>query len=241
MKWIAAAAAVLLVSVWAVARAQTTTTSPLSRDGGSPPALEDGGTAVRPFSAGPDGGATATFGPSSTAPLQVEHRDGVDYVGTGAISAAPPETNGADNRSQSNTQQSSGETEELKRRIAALEARVAAANNQSQQLTRLNEQISELREEIARIQTQRDTAQQTAQQQAVESKMQTQQAVTSLQAAQQALASGNGDVAGTLSSVAASLPPAAQREIQAAQEALGASDLYGARTHLAAAIAASQR
>jgi hypothetical protein len=240
MRWIAATAAVLLVSVWAVARAQTTT-SALARDGGSPPALEDGGTAVRPFAAGPDGGAAATLGPPSSAPLQVERRNGVDYVGTGAISAAPSETDGADNRNQSNTQQAGAETEELKRRIAALEARVAAANNQSQQLTRLNEQISELRQEIAQIQVQRDTAQQTAQQQATESKTQTQQAVTALQAAQQALASGNGDIAGTLSSVASSLPPAAQREIQAAQESLGASDLYGARGHLAAAIAASQR
>jgi len=241
MRWIAAAAAVLLVSVWAAARAQTPTTSPLARDGGSPPALEDGGTAVRPFAAGPDGGASATLGPSS-APLQVERRNGVDYVGTGTISAAPSETSNSDNGSQRNTQQSSSaETEELRRRIAALEQRVAAANDQSQQLARLNEQISDLRQEIAQIEAQRDSAQQAAQQQAVDSKMQTQQAVTTLQAAQQALASGNGDIAGTLSSVAASLPPAAQRELQAAQQSLGASDLYGARAHLAAAIAASQR
>jgi len=244
MRWIAAAAAVLLVSVWAAARAQTTTTSPLARDGGSPPALEDGGTAVRPFSAGPAGsdrGAAATLGPSSSAPLQVERRNGVDYVGTGAISAAPSETSGSDNGSQRNTQQSSAETEDLRRRIAALEQRVAVANDQSQQLARLNEQISDLRQEIAQIEAQRDSAQQAAQQQAVDSRMETQQAVTTLQAAQQALASGNGDIAGTLSSVAASLPPAAQRELQAAQQSLGTSDLYGARAHLAAAIAASQR
>jgi len=247
MRWIAAAAAVLLVSAWAAARAQTNTTSPLARDGGSPPALEDGGTAVRPFPAGPAGsdrGATATVGPPSSAPLQIERRNGVDYVGTGTISAAPsePGTSGADNGSQRNTQQSSAETEDLRRRIAALEQRVAVANDQSQQLTRLNEQVSELRQQIAQIEAQRDTARQAVQQQqAVESKMQTQQAVTTLQAAQQALASGNSDVAGTLSSVAGSLPPAAQRELQAAQESLGASDLYGARAHIAAAITASQR
>jgi hypothetical protein len=241
MRWIAAAAAVLLVSLWAAARAQTPTTSSLARDGGSPPSLEDGGTAVRPFAAGADGGAAATLNPPSSAPLQVERHNGVDYVGTGAISTAPPETDGGDNGSERNAQQPSAETQDLRRRIAALEQRVALGNEQSQQLARLNDQISELRQEIAQIQVQRETAQQAVQQQAVESKMQTQQAVTTLQAAQQALASGNGDVAGTLSSVAASLPPAAQREIQAAQESLGASDLYGARTHLAAAIAASQR
>jgi TolA-binding protein len=240
MRWIAAAATVLLVSVWAAARAQTTNTFPLARDGGSPPALEDGGTAVRPFAAGPDGGAPASSSPSSSAPLQVERRNGVDYVGTGTIKTAPPES-GADDGSQRNAQQSPAEAEDLRRRIAALERRVAMANDQSQQLTRLNEQISELRQEIAQIEAQRDTAQQAVQQQAVESKTQTQQAVTTLQAAQQALASGNGDVGGTLSSVAASLPPSAQRELQAAQESLRASDLYGARAHIAAAIAASQR
>src|SRR5207248_1386037 len=80
-----------------------------------------------------------------------------------------------------------------------------------------------------------------AQEQSAEARVRTRQAVTTLQAAQQALANGNGDVAGTLANVAPSLPLAAQMEITAAQQSLEANDLYGARAHIAAAIAASSR
>jgi hypothetical protein len=237
MRWIAAAAAVLIASFWAAARAQTTTTSPLARDGGSPPALEDGGTAVRPFEAGPDGGATATLG---RARIPIQRRNGVDYVGSPGITAAPDDGGTARAENDRGAPQSSAETEELRRRVAALEQRVAATSDQERQLARLNDQISELRQEIAQIENRRETLQQDQQQEVAQSRAQTQEAVTTLQAVQQALASGNGDVAGTLSSVASSLPPAAQRELAAAQESLGMSDLYGARNHVAAAIAASQ-
>jgi hypothetical protein len=237
MRWTAAAAAVLIASFWAVARAQTTT-SPLARDGGLPPALEDGGTAVRPFEAGPDGGATATF---SRSPIPVQRRNGVDYVGSPGLTAAPDDGGTARAENDRGPQGSPAETEELKRRVAALEQRVAATSDQERQLARLNDQISELREEIAQLESRRETLQQDQQQQVAQSHAQTQEAVTTLQAVQQALANGNGDVAGTLSSLASSLPPAAQRELSAAQESLGMSDLYGARNHVAAAIAASQR
>ena len=205
MRWTAAAAAVLVSSIWAIARAQTATTSALAPDGGAPPPLEDGGIVSRPFSAAPDAGATADNGTGGDA---------------GARQTA-----------------SSAETDDLRRRISALEQRLSAATDQRQELDRLNQQISELRQQLAQVESQRMAAQQ----QVVESRVQTQQAVNTLQAAQQALTNGNGDVAATLSSVAPSLPAAAQRELAAAQQALGSNDLYAARAHISAAIAASQR
>jgi len=228
---------VFLASIWAAARAQTTTTSPLSRDGGAPPALEDGCTASRPFSATPDGGVAA-FGPGG---VQIERRNGVMYVGdgkisTGATDAGATADNGPGEDAGTRSGTSSAETEDLRRRISVLEQRISSSTAQQQELQRLNQQVAELRQQLAQIESQRTATQQ----QAVESHAKTQQAVTTLYAAQQALTNGNSDVAATLSSVAASLPPAAQRELQAAQEALGAKDLYSARTHISAAIAASQ-
>jgi len=237
---------VLLSSIWAVARAQTTTTSALSPDGGAPPALEDGGIVSRPFSAAPDGGV-ASFGPTQGAgSTQIQRRNGVDYVGNGRISTVAPDAgasadNGAGNDAGGRQTTSSADTDELRRRISTLEQRVAAASDQRQELERLNQQIADLKQQLTQMEAQRVTAQEQVQQQAVESRTKTQQAVSTLQAAQQALTNGNGDVAGTLSSVAPSLPPAAQRELAAAQEALGSKDLYAARAHIAAAIAASQR
>ena len=105
----------------------------------------------------------------------------------------------------------------------------------------LNAQVSGLRQQLADAESQRVASQQQAQQQSAEARVRTRQAVTTLQAAQQALANGNGDVAGTLANVAPSLPLAAQMEITAAQQSLEANDLYGARAHIAAAIAASSR
>jgi len=232
---------VLVGSIWAVAHAQTTTTSALSRDGGAAPALEDGGTASRPFSATPDGGVATLGGTQGPGGTQIERRNGVMYVGDGKMSTAATDAgtsadNGAAEDGGTRTGASSGETEDLRRRISVLEQRLSSSTAQQQELQRLNQQISELRQQLAQIESQRTATQQ----QAVESREKTQQAVTALYAAQQALTNGNRDVAATLSSVAPSLPPAAQRELQAAQEALGANDLYAARTHISAAIAASQ-
>lgn len=247
MRWTAAAAAVLLSSIWAVARAQTTTTSALSPDGGAPPALEDGGIVSRPFSAAPDGGV-ASFGPTTPGPgsTEIQRRNGVDYVGNGRISAAAPDGGAsADSRAGDNAgarqAASPADTDDLRRRISALEQRLATAIDQRQELDRLNQQITELRQQLAQMESQRAAAQQEAQQEAMDSRARSQQAVTTLYAAQQALTNGNGDVAATLSSVAPSLSPAAQRELAAAQEALGSNDLYAARAHISAAIAASQR
>jgi hypothetical protein len=245
MKWTAAAAAILVSSIWAVARAQTGTTSALAPDGGSPPALEDGGIVSRPFSAGPDGGV-ALSGPSQGAgSTQVQRRNGVDYVGSGRIGAATPDggasaENGAGDDGGPRQATSSSDTDELRRRISTLEQRLNAAGSQQQELERLNQQIADLRQQLGQIESQRVTTQQQTQQQTVDSTARTQQAVSTLYAAQAALANGNGDVAATLSSVAASLPPVAQRELAAAQQALSANDLYAARTHISAAIAASR-
>jgi hypothetical protein len=239
MRWTAAGAAVIVLSIWAVANAQTETRSPLSPNGGSPPALEDGGVVSRPFSATPDGGVVATFGQPRSS-IQVQRKNGVDYVGSEQVSAAAPDagTTAADNGARSDAgTQPSAEVEDLRRRIATLEQRLQAAEGQQQEMRSLNTQVSELRQQLADAETQRLSAQQ----QTAEAGVRTRQAVTSLQAAQQALASGNGDVAGTLANVAPSLPPAAQMEITAAQQSLQANDLYGARTHIAAAIAASSR
>jgi len=242
MRWTAAAAAVLVSSIWAIARAQTATTSALAPDGGAPPPLEDGGIVSRPFSAAPDGGV-ASFGPTpGPGSTQILRRNGVDYVGNGRISAAAPDAgatadNGTGGDAGVRQTASSAETDDLRRRISALEQRLSAATDQRQELDRLNQQISELRQQLAQVESQRMAAQQ----QVVESRVQTQQAVNTLQAAQQALTNGNGDVAATLSSVAPSLPAAAQRELAAAQQALGSNDLYAARAHISAAIAASQR
>ena len=241
MRWTATGAAALVLSLWAAARAQTTPTSALAPDGGAPPALEDGGLVARPFSATPDGGVASFGPPRGAASTEIQRRNGVDYVGTGRITTAPSDA-GADNGTANDRgPQQASDSDDLRRRIASLEQRVAAANDQRVELDRLNAQISQLREEIAQIESQRSAAQQQVQEQAVESRARTQQAVSMLYSAQQALTNGNGDVAGTLSSVSASLPPIAQRELAAAQEALGAGDLYGARSHVAAAIAASQR
>jgi hypothetical protein len=245
MKWTAAAAALLLSSIWAVARAQTGTTSVLAPDGGSPPALEDGGIVSRPFSAGPDGGVGSSGPVQGAGATQIQRRNGVDYVGSGRISAATPDggasaDNGAGDDGGSRQTGSSSDTDELRRRISALEQRLSGAGAQQQELERLNQQIGDLRQQLAQMESQRVTSQQQAQQQTVESRARTQEAVSTLYAAQEALANGNGDVAATLSSVAASLPPVAQRELAAAQQALSANDLYGARTHISAAIAASR-
>ena len=243
MRWTAAAPAVLVSSIWAIARAQTATNSALAPDGGAPPALEDGGSVSRPFSAAPDGGV-ASFGPTTPGPgsTEIQRRNGVDYVGNGRISAAAPDGGAsADSRAGDNAgarqAASPADTDDLRRRISALEQRLATAIDQRQELDRLNQQITELRQQLAQVESQRMAAQQ----QVVESRVQTQQAVNTLQAAQQALTNGNGDVAATLSSVAPSLPAAAQRELAAAQQALRSNDLYAARAHISAAIAASQR
>jgi hypothetical protein len=247
MRWTAASAAMLVASIWAVARAQTTTTSALAQDGGAPRALEDGGTVSRPLSAGPDGGVASLDGSSPGAgSTQIQRRNGVDYVGDGRISAAAPDggasaDQGASDDAGTRQTASSSDTDDLRRRISTLEQRLAAASSQQQELDRLNQQIYELRQQLAQAESQRLTAQQQAQQQAVETRARTQEAVSTLYAAQEALASGNGDVAATLSSAAASLPEVAQRELAAARQALSANDLYAARTHISAAIAASQR
>jgi hypothetical protein len=238
MKWTAAAAAVLVWSIWTVARAQTTTTAALAPDGGPPPALEDGGIVSRPFSSGPDGGAASSGSAQGTAPTQIQRRNGVDYVGTGRISPAASDGGAsADNGARTQQTISPSDLDDLRRRISMLEQHLGAASPQQQELDLLNQQIYELRQQLAQTDSQRVAVQQ----QAVDLRARTQEAVSTLYAAQEALASGNGDVAATLSSVAASLPPVAQRELAAAQQALGSNDLYAARAHISAAIAASQR
>ena len=130
----------------------------------------------------------------------------------------------------------SSEGDDLRRRLAALEQELAAARDQRAEVERLNAQVAELRQRVADVEERRAAERQ----EILASRAQAQQAVGTLYAAQQALASGNTDIADSLATVATALPPPAQREIEAARAALAERDLYAARSHIAAAIAATE-
>ena len=128
----------------------------------------------------------------------------------------------------------------LKTRTQALERDSQRARDQDQLLQRLSDQVQSLRQELAQ-----DKAQDKAQKQAREDEQaarrdETQQAMTGLAQVQNAMAGGSADVDRALVSLRSSLPPAAQRDVDAAREALRNRDLAAARALVAQAMMDAQ-
>ena len=126
---------------------------------------------------------------------------------------------------------------ELQSRTATLEYEAQRNRNQERLLQQLSDQVAGLRQQIAQGQQQQaDT-----QQQAATQREDTERAVSSLSGIQGSLAGGNLDVDAALAEAQGLLPPQAQRDLQAAREAVRNRDLYNARAHVAQAIANAQQ
>jgi TolA-binding protein len=126
--------------------------------------------------------------------------------------------------------------QELRLRISLLEQQLAASQQQVQQMQTLNEQLQALRGQMATAETNRQQQQdaQAAQQQAVQS------AVANLGYAQQKLSLGDSSIEGVLDQAQSSFSGQAQRDVQAAREALRNGDLSQCRALLNAAISDAQ-
>jgi hypothetical protein len=126
---------------------------------------------------------------------------------------------------------------ELRARIATLEQQAALSQQQTQQMEAMNEQLQALRSQLADEANQRQQQQQNAQarRQAVQS------AVDTLSAAQQQLSTGDAAIGNALDQAQSTFTGQAQRDIQAAREALRNGDLTAARYALSSAIANAQQ
>jgi len=127
--------------------------------------------------------------------------------------------------------------QEMRARIATLEQQAAAAQQQAQQMSAINDQLQALREQLGAADAARQKQQQDAQarQEAVRS------VIASLGVAQQQLSSGDGSVGAALDQAQSTLTGQAQRDVQAAREALRNGDVYAARGYLAAAVSDAQQ
>lgn len=132
---------------------------------------------------------------------------------------------------------------ELRREVTALGSRTQALERDSQRgrdqeqlLRQLADQVHALRQELAQDKAQK----QAREDEQVARRDQTQQAVSGLSAVQSSMAGGNTDVDRALVDLRASLPPAAQRDVDAAREALRNSDLAAARALVAQAMMDAQ-
>jgi hypothetical protein len=259
MRWLAATAGALAVAALGLiagGRQQGTVPEagggPSARDSGTAPPAEaapasDAGsvgasTAPEPDAgprrpvAGQDAGTARQDSPRGRAPPRGRSSE-VDYVGDppDRLTIDPQPDGGQTTPADAGTNQRA-QQDELRRRIDLLEQQLAASRDQTAELQQMNEQLAALRQQLAESEQAREEAQRQAQLQKVEAR----QATSTLYRVQQTLAAGNGNVLDALSSVEPSLPAPAQREVQAARAALAGGDLFQARVHVAAAIAAAQ-
>jgi len=104
-------------------------------------------------------------------------------------------------------------------------------------MSAINDQLQALREQLGAADAARQKQQQDAQarQEAVRS------VIASLGVAQQQLSSGDGSVGAALDQAQSTLTGQAQRDVQAAREALRNGDVYAARGYLAAAVSDAQQ
>jgi chromosome segregation ATPase len=128
------------------------------------------------------------------------------------------------------------ELQALRARLDVLEQELARSRQTSQQLEQLTSEVQQLRQQVADGEAQRQAAQQQreAQRDSVQS------AVSALYAAQQRLMGGNASIETELEQAQAAFSGQAQRDIQAARNALQNHDLVGARALLSAAISNAQ-
>ena len=124
----------------------------------------------------------------------------------------------------------------LKTRTQALERDSQRARDQDQLLQRLSDQVQSLRQELAQDKAQK----QAREDEQAARRDETQQAMTGLAQVQNAMAGGSADVDRALVSLRSSLPPAAQRDVDAAREALRNRDLAAARALVAQAMMDAQ-
>jgi hypothetical protein len=127
--------------------------------------------------------------------------------------------------------------QELRMRISLLEQQLAASQQQVQQMQTLNEQLQTLRNQMASAEQSRQEQQdaQAARQQAVQS------AITNLGYAQQRLSIGDPSISDVLDQAQSSFTGQAQRDVQAAREALRNGDISQARALLNAAVSDAQQ
>ncbi|HEX4386351.1 MAG TPA: hypothetical protein VH083_25525 [Myxococcales bacterium] len=126
--------------------------------------------------------------------------------------------------------------QELRMRISLLEQQLAASQQQVQQMQTLNEQLQALRSQMASAEQSRQEQQdaQAARQQAVQS------AITNLGYAQQKLSIGDPSISDVLDQAQSSFTGQAQRDVQAARDALRNGDMSQARAYLSAAVSDAQ-
>jgi hypothetical protein len=151
--------------------------------------------------------------------------------GDGGVRVPPPDAgSGVDGGTQAQIQ-------ELRARIATLEQQAAMSQQQTQLMSAMNDQLQALRDQLAASEASRQQQQQETQarQQAVQS------AISSLSAAQQQLALGDGAIGTALDQAQSSFTGQAQRDVQAAREALRNGDLTAARGYLSAALSDAQQ
>jgi len=124
------------------------------------------------------------------------------------------------------------ELQQLRLRVDALERERGQLQQQSQQLGEVMLQLQDLRRQLADGEERKQSAlqQERAQQEQRESSL------GALQRAQAALASGDSAVEDQLTQAQASMPPLAQRDLEAARTALRNRDLSAARGYIGAAM-----
>ena len=129
------------------------------------------------------------------------------------------------------------ELQQLRLRVDALERERGQLQQQSQQLGEVMRQLQDLRRQLAEGEQRKQSAlqQERAQQEQRESSL------GALQRAQAALASGDSAVEDQLTQAQASLPPLAQRDLEAARTALRNRDLSAARAYIGAAMQHAQQ
>jgi hypothetical protein len=127
--------------------------------------------------------------------------------------------------------------QEMRARIATLEQQAAASQQQAAQMATVNDQLQALREQLGAA----DAARQQQQQQTQARQEAVQSAIGSLGAAQNQLMSGDTSIGNALDQAQSSFTGQAQRDIQAAREALRNGDLTAARYHLSNAISNAQQ
>lgn len=205
---------------------------------------------------GADGGATydaglPKLGPSERPPMQVREvkpRDGgpeVVYIGDkiGVGGGGSTKTPAASDAGPAPESSAAAANAELRAQIALLMARQARlqeqqANTQQQTelLQQMNDQLKQLNEQQAAAQQARADREAAAAAQ----EQQRQAAIQGLEPALEMLTSGNDQIGDILDAADQAFPPQARRDIAAARDAIGTSNLALARSLIQTAILDAQ-
>jgi predicted component of type VI protein secretion system len=128
------------------------------------------------------------------------------------------------------------EIQQLRARVDSLEQERAQTQHNARQLEQVVQELQQLRQQVADAEAQR----QAAEEQQRAQRASTQAAVDSLYSAQQRLAGGDSAIEAQLDQAQSTFSGQAQRDIQAARNALRNRDLATARALLNAAISDAQ-